>query len=325
VSSDGGGSTLVETMPYTWDTGPIPAPAGVKPLASVTLGSLTVSTEGSWTIPRLGEERSVTFTGLPNDSPDLWVRLVDVTTREVFAYGSTPFDTYSDRGTITMAVSARVTSDTRFALQISTRGLGFAEGEPLRWFTPSSKPTEPLAVAATVDPGNTSATITWSPPASDGDSPITRYAVVSQPSTPGCTWTSRPLQCQVGGLAEGQTYLFYVYAYNAVGTSNASAAASVTVPRPTPPATAPSAVQGLTAKPVKAKGRLTVSWRAPASDGGSPVTSYEYRVGNTAWKSTTGLRVNLTGLRSKRAVTISVRAVNDVGPGAVATARATPR
>ena len=59
---------------------------------------------------------------------------------------------------------------------------------------------------------------------------------------------------------------------------------------PTAPVTVPDAPQNLTAAP--GDGRVTLTWQAPANDGGSAVTGYEYRHAEgpsvpteTAWQS----------------------------------------
>ena len=69
---------------------------------------------------------------------------------------------------------------------------------------------------------------------------------------------------------------------------------------------------------------FSISWNAP-SDGGSPVTAYEYRFGTTgAWLSTGNSNTSrnftsLNLLHANRDTTFQVRAVNAVGPGSEAT------
>ena len=96
----------------------------------------------------------------------------------------------------------------------------------------------------------------------------------------------------------------------------------------------PEAVASLTAVP--GDGQVSLTWRAPASDGGSSITGYEYRQskdGGTNWQpdwtaiansdaKTTGHTVS--GLTNGTTYTFAVRAVNRVGKGAARSATATP-
>ena len=68
----------------------------------------------------------------------------------------------------------------------------------------------------------------------------------------------------------GTTYYYMVKASNAVGNSPPSNEASAT---PAAPATPPSAPQNLQATPGNAQVSLT--WSAPASDGGAQLTGYK--------------------------------------------------
>ncbi|HEV2954219.1 MAG TPA: fibronectin type III domain-containing protein, partial [Candidatus Dormibacteraeota bacterium] len=59
-------------------------------------------------------------------------------------------------------------------------------------------------------------------------------------------------------------------------------------------------------------GQATITWGAPASDGGSPITGYQVALDNSAFPSPQGAFV-WTGLRGGRSYTFGVRAVNAVG------------
>ena len=70
--------------------------------------------------------------------------------------------------------------------------------------------------------------------------------------------------------------------------------------------------------------RVTLVWDAPESDGGSPVTRYEYDVnGSGNWTSAgAALTATVTGLVNGQTYEFRVRAVNPVGEGAAARVRA---
>ncbi|MGZ4694218.1 MAG: Calx-beta domain-containing protein, partial [Acidimicrobiales bacterium] len=95
-------------------------------------------------------------------------------------------------------------------------------------FTPSGRtatvPGSPTAVTATA--ADSSATVSWSAPATDGGSPITSYTATSSPDGKTCTWSSGPLTCTVTGLTNGTTYTFTVIAHNSVGDSAPSASSA---------------------------------------------------------------------------------------------------
>jgi invasion protein IalB len=175
--------------------------------------------------------------------------------------------------------------------------------------TPSTTPGSPSNVTA--EPGNGQATVTWSAPASDGGSPVTGYTVTASPG--GATASTAETSAIVAGLANGTSYTFTVVATNANGDSEPSAASNSVTPATTPDA--PTAVNA-TAGP----GTATVSWTAPASDGGSPVTQYTVTAspgGATVTGATTSATV--TGLTNGTSYTFTVRAGNDVGDSAEST------
>ncbi len=103
-----------------------------------------------------------------------------------------------------------------------------------------------------------------------------------------------------------------------------------TVSTTPPAATAPAAPTAVTA--VAGDASATVSWTAPASNGGSPITGYEVDVlvGTTVVRTVaptgTATSTVVTGLTNGTAHTFQVRAVNAVGTGAtsVASAAVTP-
>lgn len=175
--------------------------------------------------------------------------------------------------------------------------------------TTADVPGAPTIGSATA--GNASATVTFTAPGSDGGSAITGYTAVSSPAGGTSDCSIAELSCTVTDLTNGTAYTFTVIATNAVGDSAASAASnSVT------PATVPDAPMIGTA--TAGNGSATVTFTAPGSDGGSPITGY------TAVSSPTGgssdcsipeISCTVTDLDNGTAYTFTVIATNAVGPG----------
>ena len=144
---------------------------------------------------------------------------------------------------------------------------------------PPTAPGAPNLTAATA--GNASVALTWTAPVSDGGSPITGYEVW-RGTTSGTTSLVTPVGLTTTytdtTVTNGTTYYYRVAAVNAVDTGPGSNERSAT-PAPPPPPTAPGA-PNLTAA-TAGNASVALSWSAPASDGGSPITGYE------VWRGTT--------------------------------------
>jgi titin len=169
--------------------------------------------------------------------------------------------------------------------------------------------------------------VTWQAPASNGGSAVTSYTVrATNNANPADTHTSPAVggtSYTVPGLASGATYTVSVVATNLVGDSPAASGAATTTGVPGAP-TAVAATSGVR--------QLGVSWQPPASDGGSPVTSYSVSAVNTADATDTassGVLASsarsfpLTGLRNGATYAVSVRATSLAGDSGAATATAT--
>ena len=171
--------------------------------------------------------------------------------------------------------------------------------------TPTA-PAAPTAAHAERD-GATTATLSWSAPADDGGSPVTGYQV--QLDDTGWVAVGTATGHQFTGVGTGAHQLS-VRAVNAVGPGTAaqvSLAASGSLP---------GAVRDLAASVDAPSGAATVSWSAPASDGGSPLTGYEVALGDVVETFGPSVRsVSITGLTRGETVSVVVRAVNAAGAG----------
>ncbi len=226
-------------------------------------------------------------------------------------------------GPLTCTVTGLTNGDSYTFTVTATNGVGTGpDSAASNSVTPATVPDAPVIGTATG--AFTGAQVTWSVPDFDGGNPVTAYTVTAADSTTPanggetCTWTTGPLTCTVTGLTDGDSYTFTVTATNAVGTGAASAASNPVVPAPT----SPGAPRIGTAS--RGDQSATVSWSAPGSDGGSPISGYTVTAADSttpanggqtcAW--TTGpLSCTVTGLTNGDSYTFTVTATNGIGTG----------
>jgi hypothetical protein len=187
-----------------------------------------------------------------------------------------------------------------------------------------SAPVTPLlpAPAGVVGvPGNQLVALTWTAPVDANGAPITDY-LVQYSSNSGTSWTtfadgtSTATSATVTGLTNGTSYLFRVAAVTAGGTGAYGQSAAVT---PRTVAGAPTSVSG-----VAGNAQVVVSWVAPVSNGGAPITDYVVQYSSnsgTSWDTfadatSTATSATVTGLTNGTAYLFRVAAVNAAGPGA---------
>jgi uncharacterized protein (TIGR02145 family) len=177
---------------------------------------------------------------------------------------------------------------------------------------PNTVPGPPTSVVAIA--GNASASVAFVAPTNNGGSAITGYTVTSSPG--GFTATSATSPINVTGLTNGTAYTFTVVATNAIGNSSPSTASSAVTPSaptvPGPP-TSVTAVGG--------NAQATISFTAPASNGGSPITGYTVTSSPGGITGTgSGSPITVSGLTNGTNYTFTVVATNAIGNSSPSTA-----
>jgi hypothetical protein len=186
------------------------SPPGQVTNVTATAGGIT-SANVSWSAPSSGGTVS-TYTITPY-------------------VGSAPQTPTTAPGSATSKTITGLTTGTTytFTIQASNPAGSGPPSPPSNPVTPQTAvpPAAPTGVSA--QGASQSAQVTWTPPAGDGDSPITGQTVIpydggvaQTPTQVGPAATS----ATITGLTNGTTYTFKVTATNGVGTSPASAASN---------------------------------------------------------------------------------------------------
>jgi YVTN family beta-propeller protein len=160
---------------------------------------------------------------------------------------------------------------------------------------------------AAISPGNTQATITFTPP-NDNGSPITAYNVYDGAGLIG-TGSGSPLT--VTGLTNGVTYTLSITAVNADGESLPVGGLKVT---PSTPPDAPGAPFGQ----VSGDGVIHLDCSSPLDNPDAPIlyfTATSSPGGITAQSANNACFIDVAGLTPGQAYTFTVTATNAVGEG----------
>lgn len=181
-------------------------------------------------------------------------------------------------------------------------------------------PSAPTVTGVTAGVGRVTVAFTPAPAGAFADRSFTASCASTNGGAPG-TLTGSASPLVVTGLTSGKAYRCRVAATNLVGTGTQSAlSASVTVP------TVPSAAAGAVATP--GASAATLSWTAPLSTGGLPITGYVVVptrngvVQAARTFSSTATTQVVTGLTNLASYTFTVAAVNAVGTGPASSASA---
>jgi len=189
---------------------------------------------------------------------------------------------------------------------------------------PAGAPSAPTALV--VSPGNTTATLSWTAPSTDGGSAVTGYRIERSVNA-GSTWTvivsdtaSTSTTYSASGLTNGTLYNFRVSALNAVTIGASSLAGSVV------PAGVPVAPTSLIAAPTN--GAVVLVWTRPLNNGGNEIIGYKVETstdGGTNWTTaiantnSTVASTTVSGLTNGTTYSFRVSALNTVGSGAAST------
>ncbi len=190
---------------------------------------------------------------------------------------------------------------------------------------PATTPGSPGDVEAVS--GNGQLAVSWTEPAADGGASVSDYTVAYKPHSLACpttaeadnTWNSRitsDTSTTIGGLANGTNYRVCVKATNLAGDSTWIGTNAT-------PATLPGAPGSVEA--TAGDGQITVSWTAPADNGGAPITSYTvaYKAnaftcpatidGTWGRRTTSNTTITIGGLANNNAYRLCVGATNSAG------------
>jgi len=134
----------------------------------------------------------------------------------------------TSRGGVILIPQAPLVQGVKYVVNLTVNGVGYSW-----WFgvstTGSFTPGAPAITSVVA--GDSSATVNWSPPSSNGGTPIVSYTVTSYIGNTAQTTQTIPAtgsSATFTGLTNGTTYTFSVAATNAAGTGPAAMSYSVT-------------------------------------------------------------------------------------------------
>jgi uncharacterized repeat protein (TIGR02543 family) len=220
--------------------------------------------------------------------------------------------TFSDgTSTATSATITGLSAGNAYEFRVSAKNL---IGNSLPSF--SSPVIETLATApsiSSVTGASEKVTVAWNAPTHLGSGTLTDYEVTAYDAAGNVAGSCNPASgqrtCEITGLDNGASYTFKVAAITSVGSSAQSSASAVVVPAGVP--SAPANVVAVTSG-----SNMTVTFEAPADNGGSAITSYVVTsspAGATCTVGANATTYTCTGLTAGTNYTYTVKAVNSKG------------
>ena len=212
-------------------------------------------------------------------------------------------------GTQTTATYTGLTNGQGASLTVfATNAVGDGAGTLSNPFLPAPPlqlPETPIQIVASA--GDGMAMVSWTEPAG---AHVDSYTVTASPG--GLRVASVQLSHLITGLTNGVTYTFTVHATNATGSSPESVPSNPVTPAGAA-ATVPQPPQSVNATP--GLRHVSVSWQAPATDGGSPIVSYKVTpsTGGTLTFPATTFNHDFTSLQPGVAVSYDIVATNAIG------------
>jgi Fibronectin type III domain/NHL repeat len=223
-----------------------------------------------------------------------------------------------------IVVSGLTDGDTYTCTVTATNAVGTgAASAASNSFVPATVPDAPTI--GTVTLVGSTASVPFTAPANDGGSPITGYTATCASSNFGTTRSgshdSSPVA--VASLSAAKTYTCTVTATNGVGASAPSTASNAVTAANVPGA--PANAKALSSSTTTATGGLKVSFTAPLSNGGSPITGYSTTCtssdgGTTRMGSGAASPLTVASATTGRSYTCKVTATNAVGSGVASVA-----
>ena len=286
------------------------ATAPSTPVINSSVTTTNTSLSFSWSAVTTGNTGSVTYS-LALTAPNGAVTTITTTGTSYVFTGLTPNTPYS---AVLTATAPLISSAASAAVAATTIG------------TPAAA-TGLTAVASATTSG--SVTLTWVAPTNlGGSSTSLAYALSSADNTGGgATPSSSPAYgattATLTGLSAGHSYTFTLTLNNNKGTGTA---ATVTITLPSAPA-APTAVTSAIAPSATSTGTDTVTWTAPATTNGAPITGYTVTSSPSgatcavaSGAAATATSQLCSGLTANTAYTFTVTASNAWGTSSASTA-----
>lgn len=196
----------------------------------------------------------------------------------------------------------------------------------------AKQPDKPTSVSPTATAGTNSASagavnVAFTPSTNPGKG-AANYIATSNPGPVTASAASSPIIFVAGSLTRGQAYTFTIIKQSTSGISSDVSSSS----NPVTPFTIPQA-PGLSLATGDSWGAraIRVTYSAPANNGGSAITSYQYSTDGSTWTTAAASPFTLTNhnygaqtaFANNETVTVRVRAVNAAGSGDVVSSAAT--